>query len=392
MKRVPRSLLIICLFVNLAIGPSESAFSQESRKTPLLQGVVQDFVTRSRVSGASVFIEQTGARLTSDEKGEFKVEGLTPGSYTIHVLHPEHRPLVCKNLELKRGGMYAAFVLKSGKVSDQPYISDGAPRGQFVIDEDAELIERRGPKYPESALKEKAEGTILLWVGVDKKGEVESAMFKEGSKRKDLLEASYEAVQDFKFKPAKVKGKPVEVMVTVPFNFKLADKATRFPLKQEEGPLSNEDITSALSYLGVNIRRFSYELPFKHKMNIYIDQYADGKPIGNTVSNLGEIDPGKYALILYKYEKDGAVDFAFSMTSRDRVRKVHGPKISMKNFPAQGIARVPHVELQSGVKVPFYVQVFSTGGFNFGLDDPVEKIIGRAPRSLVVSVELKLEN
>ncbi|OGU28179.1 MAG: hypothetical protein A2X66_08705 [Ignavibacteria bacterium GWA2_54_16] len=306
--------------------------------------------------------------------------------------HPQHRSLLFKNFQLAKGGVHAGFALKSGGPSDQPHISDGTPDGQFVIDEDAELIERREPKYPDSALKEKAEGTILLWVGVDKNGEVGSATFKEGSKRRDLLEASIEAVQYFKFKPAKVKGKPVGVSVTVPFNFKLADKETKFPLKQVGGALTNEDIADALAYLGVTMRRFSCELPYKHTINAYMVEHVKGKKIGEVASTFGELEPGKSSLVLYKYEKDGAIEFTVNMANQSRKRNLRWPKISVKGFPARYIVRIPEIQLQSGVKIPIYVEALSSGGINYGLDDPVEKTIARAPRSIAVYVELKLEN
>lgn len=387
-----RSLSYMCTLFIVAAGFLENSWAQERRKERTLEGVVRDFVTGSIISGASVIIEETGQRLTSNDKGYFLVEGLKPGGYTIHVSHPQHRSLLFKNFQLTKGSVYAGFALKSGGPSDQPHISDGTPDGQFVIDEDAELIERREPRYPESALKEKAEGTILLWVGVDKNGEVGSAMFKEGSKREDLLEASREAVQYFKFKPAKVKGKPVGVMVTVPFNFRLADKTTKFPLKQEEGPLGIEDITNALNYLGVNMRRFSYEVPYKHEIKVSLVDRAEGKLLAETNSSFGKADAGKISLILYKYEKDGMVEFTMSMSSLGRKRNLKWPRISVEGFPARYIMRVPETQLQSGMKIPIYVEALSSGGTNFGLDDPVEKTIARAPKSIAVYVELKLEN
>jgi TonB family protein len=387
-----RTVSFIFALSLVAVGFSDNSWAQERRKEPFLEGSVRDFVTGSIISGASVLIEETGQRLISNDKGYFLVEGLKPGGYTIHVSHPQHRPLLFKNFQLTKGGVFTSFALRSGKPSDQPHISDGTPDGQFVIDEDAELIERREPKYPESALKEKAEGTILLWVGVDKNGEVGSATFKEGSKRRDLLEASIEAAQYFKFKPAKVKGRPVGVMVTVPFNFRLADKTTRYPLKQEEGPLSIEDITNALSYLGVNMRRFSYEVPYKHEIKVSMVERAEGKLLAETNLSFGKADAGKISLVLYKYEKDGAVEFTMSMSNPGRKRNLKWPMISVKGVPARYVVRVPETQLQSGVKIPIYVEALSSGGVNYGLDDPVEKTIARAPRSIAVYVELKLEN
>jgi TonB family protein len=369
-----------------------AARGQERPREIYLQGRVGDFVTNSFIDGAVVVVEEIDQRQTSDAKGYFRFEGLSPGSYTIRITHPSHRPLVHRNFQFTRGGVYSFFLLRSGKGTDQPYVADGKPQGQFVIDEDAEVIQRQEPKYPESALNEKAEGTILLWVNVDAQGEVASAWFKEGSKRKDLLEASMEAIQYFKFKPAKVKGKPVGVAVTVPFNFRLADKSAQFPIKQSTGALSNEDIMDALNYLGVRMYRFNYELPYKHELVVRMMQRSDGGLIGEARMDLVKMEPGKNALVLYRHEKEGGVEFTISLSGVASKKSIHWPRISIAEFPARGVARVPEAQLQSGLRVPIYVEALSKGGFNFGIDEPIEKIVARAPRSIAVYVELKLEN
>lgn len=61
----------------------------------------------------------------------------------------------------------------------------------------------------------------MLLVQVNEEGDVLAANITEGV-RDDLNRAALEAVQFFKFKPAKVKGKPVAVAVPVPIDFKLA--------------------------------------------------------------------------------------------------------------------------------------------------------------------------
>lgn len=368
------------------------AFSQVSATQCTLKGVVGDFVTRSFVGGASVLIDEVGIQRTSDERGEFSVEGLAPGSYTIRIIHPQHRPMVYKNFQLSRGGVHAFFVMKSGRETDSPSIIECKREGQFVIDQDAEVVERREPQYPESALKEKAEGQIVLWVGVTADGEVSQATFKEGSKRKDLLDAAMDAIQYFKFKPAKVKGKGVGVMVVVPFIFKLADATTSFPMRQIYDPLSAQDIASALAYLGVTMERFIYELPYRHDLKVYFVEYAQGKVVQEIGNSFERMQPGKNSLVLYKYDKDWAVEFTLQTVSVNSKRSVRWDKRSTKGFPAQGTARIDKMELKSGSRTPIYALVLSPAGVSFNLEEPVEKIVARAARALAVYVELKLEN
>lgn len=220
MKKMFVILMLLCCF-GPATAQQGTAGNQKQLREPYLKGMVVDFVSRSRISGAKVIIEGTGWEAYTNEKGEFEVSGWTPGTYTIRVTHPHYRPLVAKNFGITRGGVYAGFILKSGSPDDRPITWDHKPPGQFVIDEDAKPIQKIEPVYPAVALKEKVEGTVLLLVQVNEEGDVLAANITEGV-REDLNRAALEAVQFFKFKPAKVKGKPVTVAVTVPINFNIA--------------------------------------------------------------------------------------------------------------------------------------------------------------------------
>ena len=390
MKTLVRNCTTCCLLIVVFALTPQGAVSQKQLKMPYLKGIVGDFVTRAWIAGASVLIEETGARLQTDDNGQFQIEGLAPGSYTIRIAHPGHRPLLYKNFQMHNGGMHLSFVMKSGKGSDQPTILDGTPRGQFVIDEDAEMIERREPAYPESALKEKAEGTVLLWVGVNEEGEVSSAIPKEGSKRKDLIEASLDAVQYFKFKPAKVKGKPVEVLVTVPFNFKLADKSTNYPLQHLEGPLSADDVTQAFAYLGIEIERFSYDLPYKHKVKFWMERYLDGKLEDSKSVPIGQ-QPGKSVILVLKHQIGDSIRYTINTASGNARRTVYFGKISRKGYNASGTQRLSDIVLRSNVKAPIYIYLSSPGDLSFRADDPLDKIIAHTKSVIVISAELQLE-
>ncbi len=391
MKTFVRSCSIFCLVVILYAQLSQDALSQERLKMPYLKGIVADFVTRSRIAGATVRIEETGAQLVSDDKGEFQIEGLTPGSYTIRLIHPKHRPVLYRNFQMINGGIHSFFVMKSGDDSDQPTVYDGKPRGQFVIDEDAEILERREPVYPESALKEKAEGTVLLWVGVNEEGEASSAWPKGGSKRKDLIEASLDAIQYFKFKPAKVKGTPVGVMVTVPFNFKLADKSTEFPLNQAKGPLTNDDIVSALDYLGIQTYRFSYEIPFKHRMSYSLERYIDGQRANFENTGYGATQPGKCNITLFKYLKADSVLFTLRVVTGGRIMVFHFTRYPVGGYPASAWIPFSNLRIQSEKKTPICAYVLTKGALRVTPDEPLESIISKNKLVFVLSAELVLE-
>lgn len=80
-------------------------------------------------------------------------------------------------------------------------------------------IKRVNPVYPELAKKAGIEGTVVVKVLVNTKGDVEQV---EILKSHPLLDdAAMEAARQFKFKPGKQRDKFVKVWVSIPFNFKL---------------------------------------------------------------------------------------------------------------------------------------------------------------------------
>jgi TonB family protein len=391
MKKSIFALMLVCYCFCSWAGQEGVGAVQKRLKEPFFEGVVGDFVNRSPISGASVAIEETGQRATTDQRGVFQFEGLTPGSYTVRITHPQYRTLIHKNYQISReGGAYVSFPMKSRKESDSPLVIDDKPKGQFVIDEDAEVLEQREPIYPQAALKEKVEGTVVLWVGVGENGEAIYAGFKEGLNRKDLVEASMEAIQYFKFKPAKVKGKPVEVMVTVPFNFKLADKSTPYPLDHLDGPLTSDDVEQALAYLGVELERFAYELPYKHKVKFWVEQYRDGK-LADTKSGLITPQPGRCSILIIKHQYTDSIRYTLNVASVNGRRTMIFGNIPIRGYNASGTQRMTDIALRSGVKVPIYLYALSPEGVSFNFGDPIDRIIARIKLVIVISVELNLQ-
>lgn len=89
----------------------------------------------------------------------------------------------------------------------------------YALSEKPEEIKRVNPKYPELAKKAGIEGTVVVKVLVNTKGDVEQV---EVLKSHPLLdESAIEAARQFKFKPGKQRDKFVKVWVSIPFNFKL---------------------------------------------------------------------------------------------------------------------------------------------------------------------------
>lgn len=77
------------------------------------------------------------------------------------------------------------------------------------------------PVYPEEARRQGREGLVLLRVTVNDEGKPESINILQSSGFVLLDDAAISAVKEWKFKPARFNGIPVESQVEVPMQFKL---------------------------------------------------------------------------------------------------------------------------------------------------------------------------
>jgi protein TonB len=80
--------------------------------------------------------------------------------------------------------------------------------------------------YPEEALKNGLEGTVYVKIWVNTEGKVVDAAIQK-SDAEIFNQPSLDAAKQFQFTPALKDGLPVSVWVTVPFKYKLADKAEK---------------------------------------------------------------------------------------------------------------------------------------------------------------------
>jgi protein TonB len=100
---------------------------------------------------------------------------------------------------------------------------DAATPDMIAVDVQPVVKKRGTPKYPPEALTNRVEGKVWVKVLVDTTGRVaetdvlstENALFNA---------AALEAAAQFVFSPAMKDSRPVAVWITIPFNFKLAEK------------------------------------------------------------------------------------------------------------------------------------------------------------------------
>lgn len=93
-------------------------------------------------------------------------------------------------------------------------------QGYKESDEPPALIDKINLKYPENARKNGIQGKVYLKVWIDQNGTVTKTEVIKGV-NDELNKAAQDALQNVKFKPAKVKGKPVSTNIVLPISFKL---------------------------------------------------------------------------------------------------------------------------------------------------------------------------
>ncbi len=129
-------------------------------------------------------------------------------------------------LLLACGGEKGGPDKNQGQVTS-PAVADKEPGIEEVpvVDEFPVVANTVKPVYPEEDKKNGVEGKVFLKILVDKEGNVKKAVVTSRTQGSLAMEhAAIEAAKQFTFKPATVKNQPVEIWVSIPFAFKLAEK------------------------------------------------------------------------------------------------------------------------------------------------------------------------
>ena len=80
------------------------------------------------------------------------------------------------------------------------------------------LIHRVEPDYPEEARKKGIQGAVVLEVHIGRDGAIQDVKVVSGQPL--LANAAIAAVKQWRFKPHKVQGQPVEMQTRVTLNFR----------------------------------------------------------------------------------------------------------------------------------------------------------------------------
>ena len=94
------------------------------------------------------------------------------------------------------------------------------PPADFIdVDTPPVVIVKKDPVYPALALKAGMEGKVWVKIWVDKSGMPREVVVLK-SDASVFNGSAIEAARQFRFTPAKIKGQPVDIWVSVPFRFK----------------------------------------------------------------------------------------------------------------------------------------------------------------------------
>jgi TonB family protein len=97
------------------------------------------------------------------------------------------------------------------------------PSDMVMVEREPVVIAKKEPVYPELAMRAGIEGKVWVKIWVDKRGMPHDVMLIKSDQ--EIFNApALEAARQFRFTPAYLDGKPVDVWVSVPFKFRLAEK------------------------------------------------------------------------------------------------------------------------------------------------------------------------
>jgi len=106
-----------------------------------------------------------------------------------------------------------------------PGVSAGSPNGTSsnrtytTYDEAPELVKMVIPAYPEEAKRKNIEGRVMFQIVVDENGHVVEAIVISAIPPGIFEEAAREAIMQWRYRPAKIRDRPIRVRMNAPVMF-----------------------------------------------------------------------------------------------------------------------------------------------------------------------------
>lgn len=208
-----------------------------------LSGVVED-ASGARVPKARVVVisESSSAKefALTDAAGEFRLEPLEDGVYTVEVRQPGFTLL--RHSGVKVSGTEPArlkLTLNVGQISEKLTVSAaGVPAPEPAAKpgesgtpsrikvgghmQAAKMVKQVRPVYPADCKASGIQGTVLLKAVIGKDGSVVNLEPLNKLVDSRLVDASLEAVRQWRYEPTLLNGNPVEVITEIEINFTLS--------------------------------------------------------------------------------------------------------------------------------------------------------------------------
>ena len=119
--------------------------------------------------------------------------------------------------------LFAVALLMCGSLAAQQDTTRKPPPDFVEVDKPPEIISKAEPAYPPIALKAGKMGVVWTKIWIDSLGKVRDVLILK-SEDEIFNRPSIDAAWKFKFTPAYIGKRPVDVWVSVPFRYAIAEK------------------------------------------------------------------------------------------------------------------------------------------------------------------------
>ena len=166
-----------------------------------------------------------------------------------------------------------------------------------------------------------------------------------------------------------------------------AQEEVNYPLTHDTAPLTSDEVRAALDYLGLQLERFTCEVPYKHNIRFTLQQFFRGKrQYAPECEPTFSLEAGRHVLTLFIHQENDTINFA---VLSEHIRYNVG-SVSTNDCDAITWSQLANAQLIEGEKVPFFVLAANPESITgFRPDEPLEIIVTNYKLVVVVLAELK---
>ena len=202
-------LLIAALFMSVSLMRITSV---EVYEVPIVINEPKEIQNITEVKNEPKVVLRSVNEPIPEAKAAREVFGASRNSYTDESVSSE------EGVVAKKGNTLAKAV-DNTTLLDSDATALPTPTEEYLVSEMPVLVSEIRPVYPKEAKDKRMEGAVALDVLIDQEGDVRNVSVIDGPEV--FRSGALEAMKRFKFKPAKVDGKPVAVRIRYVLNFKL---------------------------------------------------------------------------------------------------------------------------------------------------------------------------